>query len=284
MDWNDLRYVIAIADKGSLKSASDELGVNHSTVWRRVKILEKHLGCQIFIVDRQGYRLTVVGEEVLNNARKIASSVESIKLSTSINKKDMQGLIRITAPNTIASEKLPEIIYRFKTKYPLIQFEIIQEVRNLNIGKLEADIAIRSNAKAPDNLIARKLQPAPWAIFAHQDLVPKGGVKINELKNQPLIGYTGFDIKAVKWFRSHVSDGPYHINCNNVATAFGCARNKLGFALLPVLMSTDLVEVHRLPEFDEYIWLLAHPEMRNVIRVKVFWDFLLEQNEEGLIF
>lgn len=284
MDWNDFRYVIAIADSGSLKAASAELNVNHSTVWRRVKNLEQQLDCQIFIVDRRGYRLTDAGEDILSNARKIASNVETIKLKTAINKKDMQGLIRITAPNTIASRILPELIQRFNAKYPLVQFEIIQEMRNLDICNLEADIAIRSGDKAPDNLIARKLKSAPWGIFGHQSLIPQEGLNLTDLKSQPLIGYNGFNIKPVKWFRNNLSEGPYHIQCNNVATAYGCAQNKLGFALLPVLMSTDLEEVYRLPEFNEFIWLLTHSEMRKIIRVKVFWDFLLEQNEKGLIF
>ena len=284
MDWNDLRYVIAIADKGSLKAAAAHLGVNHSTAWRRIQILEKQLDCKIFVVDRQGYRLTDTGEGILNNAREMAFNVETIRLSTSINKKEMQGLIRITAPNTIANQILPEMIYKFNQQYPLTYFEITEDIRSLDIGKLEADIAIRSNIKAPGNLIARKLQRAPWAIFAHSNLIPKGKVDLNLLKKQPLIGYKGFDISVVKWFREHVSSGPYHISCNNVATAYGSAINKLGFALLPVLMSTDLEEVYRLPDFGDYMWLLAHPEMRNVSRVRVFWDFLLEQNKKGFLF
>lgn len=277
-----MRYVIAIAEKGSLKSAADHLGVNHSTAWRRIQGLEKKLGCQLFIVDRQGYRLTDVCEDILINARKMAAHVEAIQLSTAINKKDMQGLIRITAPNTIATKILPEMIYKFKSKYPLISFEIIEGINDLDIAKREADIAIRANNKAPENVIARKLKQAPWAIFAHPDLIPVGKIDLDLLKQLPLIGYKGFETKATKWFSVHVCDGPYIITCNNVATAHGCALNKLGFALLPALLSTDLQEVYRLPEeYGGYIWLLAHPEMRQVSRVKAFWDFLLAQNQQG---
>ncbi|MGF1696286.1 LysR family transcriptional regulator [Vibrio lamellibrachiae] len=283
MDWNDLRYVIAIAEQGSLKAAAEHIGVNHSTAWRRIQGLEEQLGCQIFIADRQGYRLTDAGLEVLESAKKMASHVEAIQLSTHINKKDMQGLIRLTAPNTMASRTLPEMIYKFNQKYPLVEFEIIEGIGDLDLGKREADIAIRANMKAPENVIARKLKQAPWAFFAHPDLVPKQKMDLELLRKQPLIGYKGFEPRPVKWFRQNVSSGPYSITCNNVETAKGCAKNKLGIALLPALMSTELVEVYRLPnEFSGYIWLLAHPEMRKVVRVKAFWDFLLEQNEKGM--
>ncbi|PMK03378.1 LysR family transcriptional regulator [Vibrio sp. 10N.261.55.A7] len=281
MDWNDLRYVIAIAEQGNLKAAASSLGVNHSTAWRRVQALEQQLGCQIFIADRQGYRLTDTGIEVLESARKVALHVETIQLRTSINKQDMEGLIRITAPNTVASRSIPRMIAMFNQIYPLIEFQIIEDVGDLDLGKREADLAIRANVAAPNNLIARKLKKAPWGFFAHPDIIPKKPMDLELLKQQPLIGYSGLDTRAVRWLRQHVSSGPYSITCNHVETAKGCALNKLGFALLPSLMSTELEEVYRLPdECSGFMWLLAHPEMRNVVRVKAFWDFLLEQNNK----
>lgn len=280
MDWNDIRYVIAVAEKGSLHQAAKSLGVNHSTAWRRIQALEKSLGCQLFVADRQGYFLTEEGERALQHARTISAHMDAIALETGGKNLQMNGLIRITAPGNFAWKILPKLIYQFRQIHPLVEFEIIETAEQLAIEKREADLAIRATFDSPDNLIGRKLFDVPWGVFCHQDIHNKS-MTLEELQDENMIAYRHFDNVVSRWFNQHFKQSKKVVYCNSVNTAQGAAAAKLGFALLPISTQDKLIEVFRLPEpLTSGIWLLAHPEMRNAARIKAFWDFVVEQNKK----
>lgn len=286
MDWNDLRFLIAVAEKGTLKAAADHLGVNHTTAWRRIQALEKDVGCQLLVGDRRGYHLTDEGESVLEHARLMSAHVDAIKLQTSSKTIEIKGLIRITAPGTIAWQQLPILIAEFRQIYPEVEFEILEESAALNLGKREADIALRASPTPPDDVIAKKIGIVPWAIYANESLISKQDMTLDDIKCQPIIDYSGFHNSASNWFQKQMAASYKPITCNNILAAYNSALNGLGFALLPMDQSYELVKAFQLPEeYNSAFWLLAHPEMRNAARIKAFWDFLLAKvNDENGIF
>ncbi|WP_444887310.1 LysR family transcriptional regulator [Microbulbifer sp. JMSA008] len=287
MDWNDLRYLIAVADHGSLQSAAKALGVNHSTAWRRLQALEKDLGCQLFVADRQGYFLTDEGNAALEHARKAAENINAIALNTGIKNLEMEGIIRITSIGSYSYEVIPKLCAAFRLHHPKVEFELIDSAEHLSLEKREADIAFRGSPSAPDNLIAKKLFDINWHIFAHPDLV-SGPMTLDEIKQQNIIGYRGLSLPIGRWSEKIFKNSRKVIYCNSVMAAAGAANAKLGFAILPegdqkMVQPYKLKRVFELKEFQSHFWLLSHPQMRNSARVKAFWDFSLDTFKKGCL-
>ncbi len=251
MDWNNLKYLIAVSEKGSLKAAASYLNVNHSTAWRKIRNLEQQLGSQLFIVEGKSYQLTEVGERILANTRKIESLADEIVDHSRQEHEHIKGLVRVTAPAYFANQYLPHAILKFHAIHPDVQFEVLEGNESLDINQRKSDIAIRATASIPDNLIGRKLKDVPWGIYASEEFIhryqidpSKGKVALNGL---PIISYLSFNNEINKWFQLQTKDNLNPILTNSVESALSFAVNHVGLSFLPSEMATNLIELKRLP-------------------------------------
>ena len=124
MDWDDLRYVLAVADAGSLAGAARRLGVNHTTVLRRVAAFEEQLGLRLFERLPTGYMLTAGGEQVIAAARGIDVAVTTLERKLAGQDLRLAGSVRVTTTDTLMGSILPDILTEFRDSYPGIQVEI----------------------------------------------------------------------------------------------------------------------------------------------------------------
>ncbi len=143
MDWDDVRYFLAVAREGSVRAAAERLEVNHSTVLRRVAQLEERLGAQMFEKLPSGYRLTDVGEEVPEYAEQM--EVSSNQLATRVLGRDqsVRGRLRVTMAPTLATHLLMPDCAEFAALHPDIEMEILSSDEPVNLTNREADVAIR---------------------------------------------------------------------------------------------------------------------------------------------
>ncbi|MBM7036900.1 LysR family transcriptional regulator [Vibrio ulleungensis] len=288
MDWNDLKYVIAIAEYGTLKAASSHLNVNSTTVWRRIQQLEKKLSAQLFIVSRKGYQLTETGQSVLENAKRIESLADCILIESDLKHQKVQGLIRITAPSTMAAITLPQWIKEFREDYPDVQFEILEASQLLDIEHREADIAIRASHGAPQALIARKMRDVTLSVYASQLFLDANGIEasmpLSQMKHLYAIDFVQMDNLAIQWYKNQFKHNPKSIYCNSISTALNAALNDQGIALLPTDDSHNLVELFRLDKkYNSSLWILANKDLRNTARIKAFWDFLIKKIDSYVV-
>ncbi len=284
MDWNDLKVVIALAEKRTLKAASEQLSVNATTVWRRVQQLESKLSTQLFIVNRQGYQLTEAGRTVLDSAKQMESLADGILINSALQHEKVQGLIRITAPSTMATITLPEWVSEFRRQFPDVEFEILESEQTLDIEHRDADIAIRASHTVPENLIARKIREVSLSIYASEHFLKTSGysptVQLSEIKGLRAIDYIHLDNPAVHWYQKQIKHNAKSIYCNAITTALNAALNDQGIALLPTDDSYDLVELYRLDaKYNSSVWIIANKDLRNTARIKAFWDFLITKME-----
>jgi len=282
MDWNDLKFVIAMANKRTLKAASEQLNVNSATVWRRIQQLEQKLSTQLFIVSRKGYQLTEAGLSILATAKQMESLADSILVQSELQHEKVQGLIRITAPSTLATDTMPVWIAEFRQSYPDVEFEILEGVQALDIEHREADIAIRVSHTAPESLIARKMREISLSIYASRNYLLANGysdtVPFSELETLSAIDYIDLDNPAVRWYQKRIKHNKKAISCNSIATAVNAATNDQGIALLPTDETNGLVELYRLEEkYNSSLWIMANKDLRNTARIKAFWDFLVNK-------
>src|SRR5690606_24578589 len=123
-DWDELRYVLAVAESGSLAGAARALGVNHTTVLRRVGAFEKKLGLRIFDRLPTGYALTAGGEQLVEAARQIDDTVTALERRLVGQDLRLSGTVRVTSTDTLMGSILPEILAEFRHQHPGIELEL----------------------------------------------------------------------------------------------------------------------------------------------------------------
>jgi DNA-binding transcriptional LysR family regulator len=284
MDWNALKSFLAIAEQGSLSAAAVHLGVNHSTMFRRLQGFEQELGGRLFDKLDNRYVLTPMGDELLVYARQASGLFEDIERS--IVGKDVQpsGVVKITAPFNLATHYLPEALSDFRKQYPDIEIELLSSNQMVNMNSRLADIALRVCDNPPEHLVGRKVASIPWGIFAAQsgaqseDFVPVDFQALAELEDHnQLIGATGVmrNLAVFTWLEKHHGQ---HINtrCDELTAMSYCAQAGQGLALLPFDQKcAELRQVGELgAEFNSDLWILQHPDLRKVERVRLVMEHL----------
>jgi len=279
MNWNSLKIFLAIADKGSLSAASTALEINHSTVFRRLNAFEKEIGGRLFERLSHGYELTPTGEELLFFAQNIANSFDD--LERHIVGKDIQpkGVVKITAPNNIAYRYLPRYLAEFQHRYPEVHIELLASNLEFNMSNRQADIAIRATPSPPEHLIGRQLKTIQWSVYGSLAYEQQLGLPCNleELPNHRLIGATGTmrRLPGFTWLEKNIPQS-IRIRCDDLVTMSFLTESGQGLAFLPD--DQQRPEIKKLFTFEpgetSNLWLLTHPDLRYVERIKLLMQFL----------
>lgn len=143
IDWDDVRYFLAVARAGSVRAAAERLGVNHATVLRRIAHLEERLGTQMFEKLPSGYRVTVAGEEVRELAEQMEASSRQLETRVLGRDQSVRGLLRVTLPSPLAGYLLMSDFAEFARLHPDIEMDVSSSGELANLTNREADVAIR---------------------------------------------------------------------------------------------------------------------------------------------
>jgi DNA-binding transcriptional LysR family regulator len=176
-DWNDLRYFLAIARGGSIGTAAKALGVNQSTVQRRLRTLEAALDCSLAERQAVGYRLTAHGQNLLAHAELVETTVSTLQHQSVALDNRATGLVKLTSQVTVGQRIIKSgFLDCFHSRHPGITVELIMEQRKLDLSNGEADIAIRGGSLEDDPaLVGRKIAEVPWGIYASRLFVERQG-------------------------------------------------------------------------------------------------------------
>jgi DNA-binding transcriptional LysR family regulator len=291
-NWDDLRYFHAIAEAGTLNGACKRLGVNHSTVFRRINTLETKLGVRLFERRDARYILTGSGEALVARTEQITTAIDEVDRLIVGGDQTLKGTIRITAPDGFSCYSLPPLIAEFRVLYPGIDIELLASGDDFNLSRLEADIAIRSTSSPPEHLIGRKLFTMPWNLYGSPHFFKKtmGSFGIRQLASYPLIGPDRglLRIKSMQWLEKHAEKLNIVVRTNTFMAMAALARQGVGVALLPADVAEGLQLVGKIKaddkrgeqkevSFSSDIWLLTHPDYRGNARVRACMQFLTDR-------
>jgi DNA-binding transcriptional LysR family regulator len=174
MDWNDVRFFLALARSGSVRAAGASLGVSHSTVARRVEALEDELAARLFDRSRDGYALTDAGKQMVVTAERVEREMADLQRDLAGRDERLAGLVSLTCCDEYVSEMLLEDLTSFCGSFPDIELGITTDSRAFDLSKREADIAVRTKAvgdQPPGHLLGRKVVPlvaANYVAIAHE--------------------------------------------------------------------------------------------------------------------
>lgn len=281
MDWNALKIFLAIAQTGTLAGAASKLTVNHSTVFRRLQSFEEEIGGRLFERLNNRYVLTQLGLEMLEKGKGIADSFDT--LERHVVGKDFQpkGIVKITAPTNIAYRVLPRYLESFRLKYPDIQIELLVSNLEFNMNNRQADIAVRATPSPPEHLVGRKVRDISWGVYAGDTYIKKCGKpnNVKDLKKHSIIGATGnlAGLPAFSWLDKELAE-QVSIRSDELVAMSYLAEAGHGLALLPNDQARP--ELNQLFTVDvgskSDLWLLTHPDLRNVERIKLVMQHLTQ--------
>ncbi|PWB58371.1 MAG: LysR family transcriptional regulator [Bradyrhizobiaceae bacterium] len=294
LSWDDFRYVKAIADHRSLGGAASLLGVNHSTVFRRLAQIEGQLGSRLFERSRGGYTLTPCGEEMVRLAERMDEDIIAFERRVTGHDLRPSGELRITTNDTLHIHLLPEIFAAFRRAYPEIVLDVLVSNQQLNLSKRDADIAVRATERPPEALIGRRIAGFSWAVHAPAALA---GTRFDasEARRHDWIGFDDMlaGIKPAKWLQQHVGPERIVYKINTVLGLAEAVAAGIGLAVMPCLIAAKVPGLVRLappdPELETGLWLLTHADLRQTARVRAFMDFAAaeigrrRQTVEGLV-
>jgi DNA-binding transcriptional LysR family regulator len=287
LDWNDLRYFLAVAKGGSTLAAGRTLRVSQTTVARRITSLEKALAVRLFDKRQAGYALTPAGEELLSRAEDVESAATAFAEAAGAQSRDVSGSVKITTEEVYGITVLAPILRELHERHPgiLIELDTSQQVRDLCAG--EADISLRST-KGPDQaagLVGRQLCVDDWTLYCSRAYAERHGVPRShaELKQHAFIGGGGGHlwIHYQAWLKELGLEGQVAMHHATSGGLLSGVRSGFGIAVLPCIVGDadrDLVRcVPPRTWHDGVIWLFTHERCRHTPRVRMVIDFLYER-------
>jgi len=286
LDWNDLRYFLAVADLGSTLAAGRHLRVSQTTVARRIAALEEALGLQLFDKRQAGYVLTPAGEGLVDRARQVEAASEGFAEASAALARDTSGAVRITTQEIFANTLLGPILRELHELHPDIVIEIDTQQELLDLGAGEADIALRSTAgDAPAGMVGRNLCIDDWTLYCSREYADRHGVPRTrkDLLGHAIIGGGGGKLwrHYEAWLRSLGLEGQVAMHHATSTGLLMAVRSGFGIAVLPCIVAdADPDLVRCLPPREDHhrqMWLLTHDRVRHTPRVRLVIDFLYER-------
>lgn len=278
--WDDFKLVQAIAQSGSLAGAAELLGVNHSTVFRRLGAVEERLGAQLFERSRLGYSPTPAGVEMVALAGRVADEITDFERGVAGRDIISAGNLRITTNDTFLGELLSPVFASFSEAYPKIILDVIVTHQALNLSRRDADIAIRATREPPETLVGRKISDFVWSCYAPDDWIDdwKNQRQVDTWLQAPWVGFgAGLEgLAARKWVESKLDAGKLKCRFDTLVGVRTAIAAGMGIGVIPCFLGDTHAGITRVGDpikFGDSLWLLTHADLRNSAKVRAFMDF-----------
>lgn len=286
LDWNDLRYFLAVADQGSTLAAGRSMRVSQTTVARRIAALEEALGHPLFEKRQAGYVLTPDGAALLGRARQVETAADDFAEASAALARDSSGTVRITTQEIFANTLLAPMLRELHERHPDIVIELDTQQELLDLGDGHADIALRSTAQEPPaGTVGRRLCIDDWTLYCSREYAAIHGVPRtrDDLTKHAIIGGGGGKLwlHYEAWLRSLGLEKQVAMHHSTSTGLLSGVRSGFGLAVLPcVIADADPDLIRCLPPRDGHgreMWLLTHERVRHTPRVRLAIDFLYER-------
>lgn len=273
-DWDDIRFFLAVARCGNVTSAAKVLGVNHSTVSRRIHALEERHSVRLFERIPSGYKMTDAAADIYDIAIELEGKNSQISRQLFAQDSRLQGKINITMPHDILEFCLIEEMAKMHNLQPDIQLNLMVAKGLKNMATREADVAIRLTDTPPDYLIGKQVAEIQHGIYAHT--ATKFSDKV------PVITWSGED-SLPNWAQTHFPKAYIAMQVDDLYSMFCAVKAGIGIARMPCYLpdALDNEHVNRLtievPRSSWGVWVLSHVDLRNTARIRYCREFLIEK-------
>jgi DNA-binding transcriptional LysR family regulator len=290
--WDDVRIFLAVHRQRTLAGAAGRLGLDTSTVSRRLAALESGLGERLFERTREGLAPARAAERVLAAAEAMEVAHARLTRDASDLESLAEGVVRISTAPGLSSVFIAPALIRLRKRYPKLVIELDASVAARDLTRYEADIAVRSVRSSGAELVTTKLMTAPWLAAA----APKVAQRLGTLAAWSDTAWIQWDrdlasFHAARWVSQHVPAHAVALRTSDFPAQLAAAKSGLGVMLCPVpyITVTGLVAVDLAPSLAsaaagwpaDDLWLVGHRALREVPRIAAVWDFLVAELRRG---
>jgi DNA-binding transcriptional LysR family regulator len=277
-EWDDARYFLAVHRTGSLTAAGRQLGVNQSTVSRRMHALEEALGARLFLQTPDGYFLSPAGERLLPRAARMEDEALALEREATGQEARLTGPVRVTGADAFSARVLAPLLADFHARTPGIDVELIADTRTLSLTKREADLAVRTARPKEPSLVLRRicgLASAGYASTAYGKVVKAG-----DLSSHPFLSAEDPTWSENLWLARVAPGARVVFKSNSTEAQLAATRKGIGIGILPCYVGDaeqGLVRVlgpHVVVTRD--LWLVMHRDLQHSARIRACADFLAE--------
>lgn len=285
MNWDDLRYFLAVARCGSISGAARQLDVQHSTVSRRMRQLEEKQSARLLERKKSGYELTPAGEILMQSASKMESEVLAVDGALPGKDANLVGPLRVTAINNMASSILMPMFARFSEMHPQVELHVIVSNTDASLSQREADIAIRLTNSPTDTLIGKRIVTVASTIYGSRSYLER----LRQQGTEPKwIGVECCDFHKT-WTKQSCGNRSHNFISDDTLLTLAAIREGLGVSFLPCFMGDQDPKLERYCDPDPAnnlgLWVLLHPDLKRTARVLAFREHMANTiNEKRELF
>lgn len=274
--WDDLQYVHAVAEQGSLSAASRVLGVNHATVLRRIALLEA--SCEVRLFDRQkdGYRLRPEGRALLASLKLMDHASARIRRSLDSTAKGIEGTFRLATTDTIACLLLPDHLEHLRRVHPNVKIEVAVSNDPIDLSLSGAEVLVRPGPDLPPELSGLKAGTVDFGVFGSRDYLARN--KDLAITEHKWLGTApGFAGSTVGEWQLSTVENRFEFSADSFLMLAALAEKGLGLAMLPVFVAEKSSQLAAfgdragLPETG--LWVATHKDFRQQRDIEVLLDF-----------
>lgn len=262
-NWDDLRFVLAVAECGSVSAASRVLGVNHATVLRRIAAFEEHHNAVIFDRTQQGYAVPPDKLRIIEAAREAALAIDTVSRMIRGNGARLSGIVRITSTDTFCLTILPPILAQMQSGSDGLRVELLCNNAHLDLARLNADISVRPAPKLPDDLHGETPAVLGFAAYA----AAGGGSQI-------WLGLRGTLTRspAAQWMEQNLSADGIAGGSDSFVVLREMVAGQMGRSILPCCLGDAddrLVRLPDVPPLSVPIWVASHADLADAPRLRI---------------
>lgn len=281
-DWNDLRYFLELARRGKLSAAAMRLGVDHTTVARRIGALEDKIGVALFSRENRSYSITEEGRRLLIHAEKMEASSLALMDEVTPQATGPVGTVRLATPEAFGSQFLARHCTSFHNRHPGINLELVAETRLMSLSKREADAAITLARPEHGRVLSEKLGDYRLRLYAAPAYLQKHPpiVRLADLRQHHFIWYVDdlLPIPELQMLDKAISDPNVIFRTTSVTGQAHAAETGLGIALLPCFVADRMkaltTVLPREISVMRELWLTVHEDMAELGHMQSVMAFL----------
>jgi DNA-binding transcriptional LysR family regulator len=292
MDWDDLRYFLAVAGAGSLSGAAQQLGVNTTTVLRRVASLEDDLGARLFERERTGYRLTAAGEKLVEALEPVDRRLSALPRDFAASGSGSEGTVRIAASEMLAATIIAPELPSLRGTHPGLELELVDDPRGASLGAAprignplrDVDVALRAARPTQGDMLMRKVGDMAYGLYASPAYLAEKGrpEQMSDLAGHDIIGFPRGEtpLGPVWWMSRAEKSSSVTVRAWSAAARAEAARRNLGLTALPCLIADRDPTLERVFGPDLLgaleLWLMARNDLAQLAHVRAVMEFIVE--------
>jgi DNA-binding transcriptional LysR family regulator len=282
-NWDDLKFVLAVARAGGLAKAARGLGVTHSTVSRRLSALEERLGTRLFERMPEGFVPTAAGEQAVIAAKRVEAEVLALDTRISARDAELEGPLRVTAAQLLFQVQLAEIMQQFSERHPRIELEMIAANEKLSLHRREADVAVRVTDTPDETLFGRLACGQNRTYYMSREFARRTREVMDVSHGAaPLacVTFKWWGEGVPKEISSRYPEAYIALVADDMIALQAAVKAGMGIGRLPCFLGDPDPDLIRVSGFEPSryfdIWILTHPDLKNVARIRTFMRFAAE--------